>query len=117
MENQILFLERFKLALKLKNIKQIELAEITGLSRGIISNYYSGKVLPKSNNLYLIANALDVNPAWLIGFNVPMDPDVCSVEEKLINTIKKLPFTEQEKILNIINILYPNIDKEDEKNK
>ncbi|WP_243124926.1 hypothetical protein [Clostridium cuniculi] len=33
----------------------------------------SGKYTPKQNNIYLIAEALNVNEAWLMGYDVPME--------------------------------------------
>lgn len=110
-----LFKERLKIALNEKGWKQIDLSEATGIKKESISKYLSGQNVPRQTGLYIMATSLNVSPAWLMGFDVPMKPSVYSIQEKLINTIKKLPSTEQEKILNIINILYPNIDKEDEK--
>ena len=37
------FSERLKESLKLKNIKAIELAQLSGISRGAISSYLSGR--------------------------------------------------------------------------
>ncbi len=63
--------DRLKTILKLRDIKPIELAEMTGISKASISQYLSGKVKPKQDRIYLIAIATNVRPAWLMGYNVP----------------------------------------------
>jgi len=68
------FKERFNQALEIKNIKAVELSRKTGLSEAKISQYRSGFSKPKEDNLMVIAHALDVNPVWLMGLNVPMEP-------------------------------------------
>ena len=56
-----------------KNIKQADLVRLTGIDKGSISLYMSGKVTPKGDKLYKLAVALGVTPEWLSGFNVPKD--------------------------------------------
>lgn len=70
--------KRLSDALSLRNMKQVELSEKTGISKGSISQYMSGYVEPKSDRIYLMAKALHVNPVWLMGLDVPMEenPDV-----------------------------------------
>ena len=65
--------ERIREALRLRGLRQVDLAERSGLSKGAISQYVSGKFDPKQVNLYLMANALRVRPDWLMGFDVPME--------------------------------------------
>lgn len=65
--------ERIKEGLKLRELKQADLVERTGISKGALSSYMSGRYIPKQNNIYLIAKALNVSESWLMGFNVPME--------------------------------------------
>lgn len=67
------FNERLKYAMEVKNIKQVELVERTGISKSGISQYLSGEYAAKQDNVFLLAKALDVDPAWLMGKNVPME--------------------------------------------
>ena len=67
------FRYRFERALSIRGVKPIDLANNTGISESTISQYRSGYSKPKDKRLAIIANALDVNPAWLMGFDVPMD--------------------------------------------
>lgn len=64
------FEKRLREALDLKSMTQSELSSRSGLSKSIISNYLSGRYKAKSQNLYLLAKALNVSEAWLMGFDV-----------------------------------------------
>ena len=57
----------------LRGLKQVDLVEKTGISKGALSSYISGRYVPKQNNTFLIAKALDVSEAWLMGADVPME--------------------------------------------
>lgn len=65
--------ERIKEGMLIRGLKQSDLVERTGISKGALSSYISGKYVPKQNNIYLIAKALNVNEAWLMGADVPME--------------------------------------------
>ena len=65
--------ERLKEAMTLAKMKQTDLAKATGLSKGGISNYVIGRYEPKSDIINILAKALNVDPVWLMGFDVPME--------------------------------------------
>lgn len=65
--------DRIREAMERKGIKQSELVSMTGIGKSSISTYLSGEYEPKQRNIYKIAKALDVNEAWLMGEDVPMD--------------------------------------------
>ena len=64
--------ERIKFAMGVRKMRQVELVQKTGISKGAFSSYLSGSYNPKQDKLELIADALDVNIDWLLGKNVPM---------------------------------------------
>ena len=64
---------RIKQGLQMRNMKQAELAEKTGIDKGQISSYLSGKYKPKQENLSLMAVALDVSEYWLMGMDVAIE--------------------------------------------
>ena len=64
--------DRIKEAMELREMRQADLVEKTGISKGALSSYISGRYIPKQNNIYLIAKALDVSESWLMGADVPM---------------------------------------------
>ena len=57
-----------------KDIKPIELSRRTGIPKGSISQYMSGYAAPKADRISLIARALGVSEAWLLGYDVEMIP-------------------------------------------
>lgn len=63
--------ERIIEGLNLRDIKQSDLCSMTGISKGALSSYISGRYIPKQNNIYLISKALNVNESWLMGYDVP----------------------------------------------
>lgn len=65
--------DRLRQALKLANMKQIELARATGLDRSAISRYLSGDYEPKQDAIHKMAKVLNVSEMWLWGCDVPME--------------------------------------------
>ncbi len=51
--------------------KQVDLVRETGLDKGSISSYLSGKYEPKSKAIGLLSRALGVSEMWLWGYDVP----------------------------------------------
>lgn len=66
------FAARLREAMDHRKVRAVDLAERTGIPKGAISYYTSGKSKPKADRLYTIATALDVSEAWLMGYDVPM---------------------------------------------
>ena len=84
--------KRIAKALSIRGMKQTELCSITKIPKSSISLYLSGAYEPKQDRIYLIAQALDVSEAWLMGYDVPME------RQKNIST-DKLPLTDGEQML------------------
>lgn len=68
------FAERLTQALDLRGLSAADLSRATGVSEGTISCYKKGKYQAKQNRVYDFARALRVDPAWLMGYDVPMEP-------------------------------------------
>lgn len=71
MESSI-FSSRFRQALAEKNLKQIELVHFAQergvkLGKSQISQYLSGKTIPRKDMLHFLAQVLEKDPAWLLG--------------------------------------------------
>lgn len=77
-----IFAERLKQALATRDMRQTDLVEKTLISKSAISQYLSGAFEPKQKNIYKIAQALNVNPAWLMGKDVNMDETIGRVVNK-----------------------------------
>ena len=66
------FSNRLVEAMERINITQAELVKRTGINKGAISSYISGRYEPKQKAIYELAKALNVNEAWLLGYDVSM---------------------------------------------
>ena len=43
------------------------------MSSASLSQYVTGVRIPKSDRIYILSKALNVSPAWLMGYDVPME--------------------------------------------
>lgn len=53
------------------NISQVEFCEKTGLKTSALSNYLNDNRTPRQDAIAKIADAYQVNPSWLMGYDVP----------------------------------------------
>lgn len=58
------------------------------ISRSLLSYYVSGKAEPGNKRLFILSKALKVSPMWLMGFDVPQEPEEDIQAEK--NELKML---------------------------
>lgn len=65
--------DRLRQAMDYKGMNATELSDKTGITKAAMSYYLNGRSEPKTDRLYLIAKALDVSEAWLLGYDVPID--------------------------------------------
>ena len=66
------FARRLSEALECRQLKAADLSRLTGVSEGTISCYINGKYEAKQTRVRVFAKALDVDPVWLMGYDVPM---------------------------------------------
>lgn len=78
------FSNRLNTAMRIRNVKATELSIKTGIAKSSLSEYINGKYEAKQDGVYLLAKALCVNEAWLMGCDVPMEKT--SQERKNDNT-------------------------------
>mgnify|MGYP001159194863 CR=1 FL=1 len=74
--------KRLKKIMGERNLRQIDILKLTEpyckkygvkMNKSDISQYCSGKTEPNQEKLFVLGEALNVNEAWLMGFNVPME--------------------------------------------
>lgn len=70
------FQKRLEEALRIRNMKSVELHEKTGISESLLSKYLSGSAVARQKKLTLLADALNVNEVWLMGYDVPMNREL-----------------------------------------
>lgn len=84
------FSNRLNKAMMIRDIKASALSEKTGISKSSLSEYLSGKYEAKQNGIYLLAKALNVSEAWLMGCDVPMEREI---DNSLLNKIGSIPLS------------------------
>ena len=76
------FANRLSDALRIRNMKPIELSEKTGIDKSKISSYMSGRYKAKQDGIHILSKVLNVDPAWLMGYDVPMNNNNINIEDK-----------------------------------
>ena len=108
--------ERIATALTIRKMKQAELCEKTKIPKSAISQYISGAFEPKQDRIYLIAQALNVSEAWLMGYDVPMEKEkklpteetLTDGEKVMLKLFRQVPEEDQRMLLDMIKAVLGN---------
>ena len=88
---------RIKKALSIRNMTQTELCAKAKISKSSLSEYMSGKYIPRQDKVFILAQALNVDPVWLWGYDVPMEKE--SEIKVTTDSPSELQLTEGEKLM------------------
>ena len=107
--------ERLQYIMRTRKLKQVDILEMARpycakygkkLSKNALSQYVNGKVEPRRDMIRLLAETLNVDDAWLTGFDVPMErkaptPDLSEAERtgKLMELFPKMSPSEQREVI------------------
>lgn len=88
--------ERIRKMMEIYGLTQTELCKQTGIQKSALSNYLSGTREPRQDQLSLLADPFGINPAWLMGYEVPMmmsetKKDLTTDEYNLIIAMRECP--------------------------
>lgn len=100
---------RLNEALAIRGMKQIELAEKTGIDKSSINGWKSQRWQPKSEPLHKMAKVLCVSELWLAGYDVPMERPVAQQKRDQLND-SILQIKSNDKYMFIVNNLV-NLDE------
>ena len=78
--------KRLKEAMNDMNISAAELSKRSGVGKSAISHYYNGSHCPHNDNAFLLAEILNVNPTWLMGFDVSKEKTTIIVNNGFVNS-------------------------------
>lgn len=104
---------RLAKALAIRGMKQFELCEKTKIPKSAISQYLSGAFEPRQDRLYIISKALNVDPVWLMGFDVPMEKekektpskdDLTEGERLMLELFRQIPKDRQSEALDLLRV-------------
>ena len=56
------------------DITAADIVRKTGINKSTLSNYINGKRVADQEHLSIIADPYGIDPAWLMGYDVPMKP-------------------------------------------
>ena len=74
--------ERLQEAMNIRGLKQIDVLRLAepycraygvNLGKTALTQYVSGKIVPRQDKLTILGLALDVSEVWLMGYDVPME--------------------------------------------
>jgi transcriptional regulator with XRE-family HTH domain len=75
--------ERIKELLQHLKISQSDFCRKTGINKSALSNYLKGDRAPRQDQLDKIAQTFEINPAWLMGYDVDMKSDTEKIQKHL----------------------------------
>lgn len=77
------FKDRLIRAMSLRGMTQADLVKASGLSKPRINQYVNGVYEAKQDALLKLATALDINVAWLMGHDVPMEVNYEEIKKEI----------------------------------
>lgn len=105
--------DRLKQIMNEQNLKQVDILEKAKpyclkynvkLGKSDLSQYISGRNNPAQKKLTILGLALNVNEAWLMGFDVPMEKQNTTTDE-LVSMINSLDDAQQKNVIDYIQFL------------
>lgn len=124
------FSQRLRQIQNERNLRQIDIIRLAEpycnkfkirIGRNDISQYISGKTEPRQNKIYILAKALNVSEAWLMGFDVPRERteeeatdteplpseiDLSDTEKKFLKMFSQLTDTGKEKVIDYTRLIF-----------
>lgn len=91
--------ERLRKKMYELGMKQVELAEASGVSKCNVSHYLKGTYEPKDENLNKLARALGVSPSWLRGY-----PSYETIGE-IVEICRELNLAQQDEVLSFAKFM------------
>lgn len=105
--------KRIAIALAIRGMKQADLCKLANVPKSSLSLYLSGAYEPKQDRIFDIARVLNVDEAWLMGYDVPMErqnnqspdePKLTEGEEILLGLFRQVPEDKQQMVLEMIRV-------------
>jgi len=105
--------DRLKELMAARDVKQVDIISSTGITKGALSSYISGRYEPKQDNIYLLAKYFNVSEAWLMGYDVSIERKPATTspsselsldpeETRLINTYRSFNKTGKAKLMDYL---------------
>lgn len=111
------FATRLQKAMAKKGYKQVDLVNKTKIDKTLINKYLANISEPKQDKLEILAQALDTNEVWLMGYDVPMNATnehntkIIKINDNLKVYINKEKKITAEDVLEVNKILMEELEK------
>ena len=98
--------KRINEAMEDRHISAKELSDKTGVSQASLSQYMNGSHSPSNISAQKIGLVLNVNPMWLMGFDVGKNAPLVNsdLEQQLLEAFRKAPEHIQNAILTMLKV-------------
>ncbi len=103
--------KRIEKALLIRQMKQSELSKLAKVPKSSLSLYIKGAYEPKQDKIYAMAVALNVDEAWLMGYDVPMErakahqpmlTELTENEKAMLELFRLIPKQQQQILMQIL---------------
>jgi len=119
---------RLKKIMRDRNLRQIDILNMSQpfqkkydifMNKTNLSQYVNGKSNPDQHKVFLLGKTLDVSEAWLLGYDVPMEPrqTTKSVNTHMFKLYTKLDQPRKKEVDNFIQLKYDEQQKDLKKKK
>ena len=93
--------KRLREAMARKGLRQQDLADVTGISKGNISHYVNGNHVPNNIMALKLAKALDVKPDWIMGIDEAAEYALIE-KTPLIDAIQSLTDEQKQRVYEYV---------------
>lgn len=108
--------QRLQEMMQILSLKQSDIVSRTGINKSGLSNYIHGTREPRQDQISKIADPYGINPAWLMGYDVPMfieEPlniiaGLSDDEEFLVNILRNGTDNEKKLLVDMVSFFKKN---------
>lgn len=102
--------DRLKEMMSYMSLKQSDIVTRTGITKSALSNYLHGTREPRQDQISKIADPYGINPAWLMGYDVPMFTSniynaITAQENEIIKSFRELDEDSQRQAILMLKFL------------
>ena len=103
------FKDRLRFAMDKNRLKAADLCRLTETPKSTMSQYLSGKREAKADKIFILAKALGVSEAWLLGYDVPMErTESQKRDDRLVQLVGRLRSDDEfAKVVELLDELQP----------
>ena len=108
------FAKRLKFLMEQHDETTYSIGEMLGMSNSTISRYLNLNMLPKKPTIKELARYFNINPVWLMGYDVSKEINfnnnmsLSPKEKEILRKYRKLPEEEKEKLEGILDVFENN---------